>query len=105
ITASRVKVVAKGIVPALHTAGRGLPLRLGREPKGLASLRAQPGKVGPCLEPADPHPRLVWIVESIVVPVRRLGLAAWGIPLSKQCFELIVAHAGDGFPVVCLLRR
>src|SRR5262245_19059927 len=100
IAARCIKVVAKGIAVAWHTARCGLPLRLGRKPKGLAGLCAQPDTVGPRLEPAHPHHRLGWIVEGIVVPVRRLSLTAWGIPLSKQGFELIVAHTSDGFPVV-----
>ena len=54
----RIKVVAKGITAALHTARRGFPLRLGWESKRLACLRAQPGTVGPRLEPAYPHHRL-----------------------------------------------
>src|SRR4030095_15056837 len=102
LTARCIKVIAKGITAAVHTTRRDFPLCLSREPKRLVCLRAQPGTVGPCLEPANTYHRLCWMVEGIVVPVRRLGLTAWGIPYSKQCFELIIAPAGDGFPVVCL---
>src|SRR5262245_8057350 len=105
ITARCIKVVAKSIAAALYTTRRGLPFCLSRESKRLACLCAQPGTIGPRLEPAYPHHRLGQIVESIVVPVRRLGLTAWRIPCSQQCLELIIAHAGDGFPVVCLFRR
>src|SRR5262249_28310110 len=74
IAASRIKVVAKSITAALYTTRRGFPLCLSRESKRLAFLRAQPGTVGPCLKPTNPHHRLCWMVEGIVVPERRLGL-------------------------------
>jgi len=103
ITTSRIKGIAKGIAAALHTARRGFLLCLSREPKGLTGLRAQPGTIGPRLEPAAYcYHRLSRVVEGIVVPVCRLSLTVWGILCSKLCFELIIAHAGNGFPVICL---
>src|SRR5215510_13238467 len=93
IATSCIKVVAKGIAATSHTTCRGFPFRLSRQSKCLTDLRTQPGTVGLRLEPAHPHHGLGRMVESIVVPVRWLGLTAWGIRCSKLCFELIIAHA------------
>ena len=71
-----IKVVAKGIAATVHTARRGFPLCLGREPKRLVCLRTQLDTVGARLEPANPyHGRLRDPGQHLSEVVKRLAHA------------------------------